>query len=190
MGIEYEVKFRATKETQLAILEAFPGLAQEFSMHTTYYDTPSASLSARRYTLRRRMENDRSVCTLKAPAAGYGRGEWETECDCITYAIEKLCKLGAPKDLPILASEGLIPVCGAKFDRIAKPIILEDATLELALDEGILYAGSKEVPLCEVEVELKSGDPQDCVSFAKALAERFSLEIEAQSKFRRALALY
>lgn len=190
MGIEYEVKFRASNQAQRAIREAYAGAWQTFSMHTTYYDTPSGSLSARHYTLRRRMENDRSVCTLKAPAAGYGRGEWELEKDCITDAIGELCKLGAPKDLPILVAEGLIPVCGAKFQRLAKTVVLEDATLELALDDGILYGGSREIPLCEAEVELKSGDPDACVAFAKMLSDRFGLQAEENSKFRRALALY
>lgn len=190
MGIEYEVKFRASGQAQSAIREAYAGAWQTFSMHTTYYDTPSGSLAARRYTLRRRMENDRSVCTLKAPASGYGRGEWELEKDSITDSIDELCKLGAPKDLPVLVSEGLIPVCGAKFRRLAKTLILENATLELALDDGILYGGGRELPLCEVEVELKSGDPDACVAFAKMLSDRFGLQAEDSSKFRRALALY
>lgn len=190
MGIEYEVKFRADRETQTAIREAYAGLEQEFSMHTTYYDTPSGSLSARYYTLRRRMENEQSICTLKAPISGCGRGEWETVCDCISDAIEELCKLGAPKDLPVLAAEGLLAVCGAKFNRLAKTVTLEAATFELALDEGILYGGGKELPLCEVEVELKNGEPSACIAFAQSLAEQFSLEPEEKSKFRRALALY
>ena len=190
MGIEYEVKFHATPEVQAAIGEAFAGQEQTFAMHTTYYDTPSGALSARYYTLRRREENGVPICTLKTPADRGGRGEWETGCDCITDSIDILCKLGAPKDLPYLAAEGLIPVCGAKFNRIAKTLIWENATLELALDRGILYGGGTELPLCEVEVELKSGEPEVCLAFARMLKDRFSLEIEDKSKFRRALALY
>ena len=52
-----------------------------------------------------------------------------------------------------------------------------------------MLGGGQEIPLCEVEVELKSGDPETAVAFATALAQRFGLEPEKKSKFRRALAL-
>ena len=50
--------------------------------------------------------------------------------------------------------------------------------------------GNRKSPLCEVEVELKTGPTELCDSFAKALAAQFSLEVEEKSKFCRALALY
>ena len=190
MGIEFELKFRATPEIQQAILAEMPGQEHTYSMQTTYYDTPSGVLSARHYTLRRRMENDASVCTLKAPAPGGARGDWETECGAIEDAISVLCKLGAPADLPALVAEGLLPICGARFTRVARTLELPDCTVELAVDSGILTGGGKEIPLCEVEVELKSGEPAICVAFAKKLAELYGLTPEPKSKFRRALDLY
>lgn len=190
MGIEFELKFRATEEILGAINQSFSGTEQRFTMETTYYDTPTGALSQRRYTLRRRMENDLSVCTLKAPISGPGRGEWELPCDRIESALSELCKLGAPEDLLALTAGGIIPVCGARFHRITKVLVLPDATLELALDQGILHGGGKTLPLCEVEVELKSGTPEACITFARQLAAAFHLTPEHQSKFRRALALY
>ena len=59
MGVEYEWKFSAEPELLSAIGKAYPGNQATFQMETTYYDTPSGALSARHYTLRRRMENDR-----------------------------------------------------------------------------------------------------------------------------------
>ena len=190
MGIEYELKFRANPSTLEEIRKAFTEEEQLWKMETTYYDTPHKDLSSKWYTLRRRMENDRSVCTLKAPVSQRGRGEWEVECDNIESAIPELCKLGAPKDLISLTQNGVMPICGAKFTRIAKTLVLENCTLELALDQGILFGGGKEEPLCEVEVELKEGTPESCVTFAKILAIRYSLKREQKSKFRRALQLY
>ena len=90
MGIEFELKYRATEKAQQAILEAFAGEWKEISMETTYYDTPQGDLSALRYTLRRRFENGVSVCTVKTPGEGAGRGEWEVNCHSIEAAIEKL----------------------------------------------------------------------------------------------------
>ena len=190
MAIEFELKYRANPEVLQEIEQAISGQTQTIAMETTYYDTPSGALSGRRYTLRRRMENDLSVCTLKAPANGLGRGEWELACENIEAAVPMLCKLGAPADLQALVQEGLIPVCGAKFTRIAKTVPLSDCTVEVALDTGILSGGSKTLPLCEMEVELKSGSPEACSAYANQLAIRFGLEPETHSKFRRALALH
>ena len=190
MGIEFELKYRATRQLLEDLDREFPGDRQVLSMQTTYYDTPSGQLSSRHYTLRRRLENETSVCTLKAPVPGAGRGEWEVRCEDIQSAIPELCKLGCPTDLTDLTAEGVIPICGAKFTRIAKTLELPECSVELALDEGILTGGGKELPLCEVEVELKSGSKEVCVAFAKKLAEVYGLEPEKKSKFRRALALY
>lgn len=191
MGIEYELKFRATKDALAAIFAEYAQAGYtEFEMETTYYDTPTGALSARYYTLRRRMENDLSVCTLKTPVKGKGRQELEIPCDNIEDAIPLLCAAGAPEDFPQLVAEGVIPVCAAKFHRIAIPLALEDCRLELALDSGVLMGGGKTIPLCEVEVELKEGDTFSADLFAKMLAIGHHLAPETKSKFRRALALY
>ncbi len=187
MGIEFELKSRATPEIQEKLAKTSQW--HSISMETTYYDTPSQALSQRHYTLRRRLENGVSVCTLKAPAGELARGEWETECDTIEGAIPELCKLGCPENLPALVSEGLIPVCGARFTRRASTVEFQSTVLEVALDRGILFAGEKEIPLCEIEVELKEGEPALAVAYAKALAQTYGLVPESGSKFKRALAL-
>ena len=69
-------------------------------------------------------------------------------------------------------------------------IDLPGGSVELALDQGFLIGGNRELPLCEVEVELKSGTTDLCDRFAHDLAARFQLTTEAASKFSRALALY
>ena len=189
MAVEYELKFRATTQTLQAIDDATKEPASIYHMQTTYYDTADGALSQRFYTLRRRQENDTAICTLKAPIDGFGRGEWELPCDRIQNAIAELCKLGAPADLPELTQSGLIPLCGAKFTRIAKTVPLPDCTVELALDQGVLTGGGRELPLCEVEVELKAGKPESCLAYARQLALAFGLHPENNSKFRRALAL-
>ena len=189
MGVEFEVKFRATPEVQEQLRKDIPGAEEQYQMETTYYDTPTGAFAARWCTLRRRKENSRSVCTLKAPAQGHGRREWETDCDSIVEAFEELCKLGVPEEYLDLAKEGLIPVCGAKFTRIAKTVELQDGTAELALDKGVLMGGGKEIPLCEVEIEQKTCSEETCVAYATLLARRYALEQEPDSKFRRAQML-
>lgn len=189
MGVEYELKYKATEESQQAVRAQFAGAWQQISMETTYYDNAAEDLAALRYTLRRRFENGISVCTVKTPTAGAGRGEWEVNCDCIEDAIEKLCKLGAPENLVSLTRKGLQPVCGAKFTRQALGVEIPGAVVELALDKGILFAGARQIPLCEIEVELKAGVPMAAAEFARQLARDYALQPESKSKFQRAKAL-
>lgn len=189
MGIEYEYKFKADRSVLLAMNAAFLQETKEISMETVYYDTPSGSLSSRRYTLRRRLENGVSVCTLKVPA-GDARGEWETENVFIENAVSQLIAAGAPEELQDLVKEGLFPICGAKFTRLTKTIVMENFVAELALDHGYLFGSDRKEPLCEVELELKSGDKEHFDRYVQRVAKAFALEEEKTSKFARALQLY
>ena len=189
MGIEYEYKFKLDFPNLLSLNAAFPQKSREIQMETVYYDTPSGSLSSRRYTLRRRLENGVSVCTLKTPA-GDARNEWETENAFIENAIPTLIADGAPEELKDLVKEGLIPICGAKFIRLAKAIPITGGELEMALDHGFLFAGDRKMPLCEMELELKSGSKRSFDLFVWSVSGEFLLEEEKQSKFARALQLY
>lgn len=188
MGMELEWKFRADADRQAAMLAAF-GPWHSIQMETTYYDTPGRALSARHITLRRRLENGVSICTVKTPAGNGARGEWECQCGDIEESIDILCKLGASKEISLLAASGLEPVCGAAFMRQACLVSVEGALVEIAVDKGKLFGGGSELPLCEIEVELKNGAPDAAQQFAAALAVRFDLQPETKSKFRRALSL-
>lgn len=187
MGREFELKYAATPEI-LTILASEGGFTS-ISMETVYYDTPAGDLAQKCITLRCRKENDRSICTVKTPGDQYGRGEWELECGDIRQAIPELCKLGAPEELLPLAQGKLHAVCGARFTRLAKEINLPNAQAELALDSGVLLGAGQEIPLCEVEIEHKSGDEAAVLAYAQALAAQYSLESEPRSKFQRAALL-
>ena len=189
MGLEYERKYRTDAETLQKIHTSLSEPAYTFQMETTYYDTPDNALSRQKITLRRRYENGISVCTLKTPTGGIGRGEFQTEADRIEDAIPVLCKLSGFEALETIVTKGLTAVCGAKFTRIARKIVFAGSVLELALDEGFLLGGNKKLPLYEIEVELLSGEPKDADLYGAMLAKKFALQEETESKFRRAMAL-
>lgn len=189
MGLEFELKFRCDENTQEKLRQAVSGQERRYRMETAYYDTPEGTLSARRWTLRRRQENEKSICTLKFPVEGESRGEFELECASIEEAIPALCKLSGLEELVSLCQEGVVAVCGAKFTRIAKTFDYAGTVMELALDRGVLLGGGKEEPLCEAELELKEGDTVQVRQYAAVLAATYGLETEPKSKFRRALAL-
>lgn len=188
MGREFELKYAATPADLEILKEKYPHLAP-IQMETTYYDNTDGTLGRMHWTLRRRMENDRSVCTLKTPAAGLGRGEWEVECGDIMDALTMLCEAGAPLQLLVLTANGVEPVCGAKFTRLAGLVEAPGCTIELALDEGVLRGGGKELPFVEVEVELKDGSEDAAIAFAAVLAREMGLRQEHRSKVARARKL-
>ena len=188
MGREFELKYRATEE-QLKNIEAIYGGFREIRMETTYYDAPDGVFSRLHWTLRRRMENGVSVCTLKSNLPDGSRGEWEVEWGDILSAVPRLIAMGAPKELEEYTRDGVSPTCGARFTRKALTLAAGAGTVELALDQGQLLGGRQALPFAEVEVELKQGRDEDAVAFAQTLASRFGLTQEPKSKLRRALEL-
>ena len=186
MSKEIELKFAATPAQLEMLQRAYPNYAVT-EMETTYYDTLDRQLSAQKITLRRRKENGKSICTVKTPGKGLARGEWECQCEDISAALSILCKLGAPEEL--LRLPRLAPVCGARFTRLSQRLPLADGAAELALDRGVLLGGGRELPFCEVELELKSGTEASLVALAEAIAAEFSLKGEPRSKFQRASEL-
>lgn len=188
MASEFEVKYRSSPEAMEKI-KAVYGPFESITMETAYYDAPGRPFAERKWTLRRRMENGRSVCALKTPGEGLLRGEWETACGDIRRAIPELLALGAPEELERLTAAGLTQTCAARFTRLCCLVSFGTSKIELALDEGVLLGGGKEEGLCEVEAELKQGNQADTLAFGALLQETYGLETEEKSKLARALAL-
>lgn len=187
MGRELEFKYRATPEILTAIRAQFSDFFP-ITMETTYLDTPDGVLNGRKWMLRRRLENGTAVFTVKIPLPDGSRGEWETTAGS-SEAISALCGLGAPEELKTLTERGLEAVCGARFLRLAAAVTLPTCTVELALDQGSFFAGGREKPFWELEVEYKEGSEADAAAFAQSLARQYRLETEKKSKAQRAREL-
>ena len=185
MGRELELKYRAD-EAQTAAIRAAYGPFHAITMETTYYDTPQRAMAAKRQTLRRRYENGAAVYALKTYLPAGSHGEWETEAASFPEAMEKLRAMGAP-NLPDV--DTLVPICGAAFTRSCCLIDVEGGKIELALDQGVLTGSGREIPLREVELELKEGPDEALLAFGPNFAARFALTEEPLSKFARAKAL-
>lgn len=189
MGLEIELKYRADEAVLERIAGDFGEGFQHIPMETTYYDTADGELSRRHWTLRRRQEGGKSVCTLKIPAPGGARGEWELECDAIEKAVPLIAELAKLPELGELAEKGLVVSCGARFLRRAKTIALGTAEVELALDSGVLINGEREMPLAEAELELKKGDERELMAYGQLFSRTYGLSIQPKSKYARARAL-
>ena len=190
MGKELEWKYVADRAALMALETEMGSPWRRIDMETRYFDTPDGALSARRWTLRLRQENELRVGCLKTPLPDGARGEWETPCESAEDLTERLIAAGAPAELRQLAgNQPLQEVCGAKFTRLARDVETGGSRVEVALDCGLLRGSGQEIPLCEAEVEHKSGDPAASAAWAADLANRHNLRTEEKSKFARALAL-
>ncbi len=203
MATELEWKYAVPSPAVLAELPAWEGFSglfdgppKQYHMQTLYLDTADRRLAAADITLRRRMENQTSVVCCKAPLpgetapAGKLRGEWELETDDMEAALPVLVERGAPRVILEAAADGLAPVCSADFLRTARLLRLPDGTTaELALDSGSLLGQIKTMPFCEVELELKSGNPDACLALIEALAAARGLKPQPLSKYARAKRL-
>lgn len=185
MGREFELKYEATPEILSQMQIQFENF-ETISMETTYFDTPDGALSAGKCTLRRRLENGLCICTLKTPGDGHGRGEWDRVGEWSPEAVADLFAKAGLAPVPFRLLEN---VCAARFTRLATHIHLPNATLELALDEGVLLGGGRKQSLCEVEAELKEGSEAAVTAWAEALAAQYGLRPQSKSKFRRAKEL-
>ena len=184
MATEFEIKLRAKSVEQLGeilrdaqVVKFAQEKLREIHMRTTYFDTADGALSERRWMLRVRQENEKSVVTMKTPGEGYVRGEWE-------------CEGKTPEELLTLTKAGLQMVCGAEFVRLTQPLRLPDGTTcEICADGGELLGGRHKEPFCELELELTRGDGKALLAFAGELSRKYGLIEEQKSKFVRARRL-
>ncbi|MGE5320264.1 MAG: CHAD domain-containing protein [Hyphomicrobiaceae bacterium] len=156
---------------------------------TRYFDTPDFALSAEGVALRVRRVGRRWLQTLKTEGERQGglsrRAEFEMPVsrgapDWNRFPAEALARV--PESL----RAQLAPVFETRFHRTAWLIGGKGgAQIEVALDVGAVIAGERSQPICEVELELKSGQPDalfalalewaaafDCLPFDISKAER------------------
>ncbi|HEY8567158.1 MAG TPA: CHAD domain-containing protein [Beijerinckiaceae bacterium] len=161
---------------------------------STYYDTPGFDLRERDLTLRVRTEGEQRVQTVKAGGSGAGlfdRGEWERDLD---GADEPDLSAVAETPLgPLLDEAGrkfqLAPVFRVRVERRTLLLERSGSAVELVLDRGTVEAGERSTPLCEVELELKKGDPAAVFALAQELGSEVPLHLGLLAKSARGYAL-
>ena len=165
-------------------------------MVSTYYDTPDSTLHQRKWTLRLRNEGGNLVVAFKTAnrsdeAGFFTRSEWQCAVDSIEDAIPILIDQGAPRELKsLLKGKGLVPCCSAEFDRRSVCLYMDDGVrIEMAGDYGILSGGGREMPICELELELLYGDAGSLPPLCQQLMAEYDLTEENRSKYERARGL-
>ncbi|MDD3164237.1 MAG: CYTH domain-containing protein [Oscillospiraceae bacterium] len=190
MAQEREIKLAAPDSGVLGAILRDPrlrGKTAMYNMDTTYFDL-DAYYRERHWVLRMRWENGVPIVTMKMPGDDQTfRYEWECQAQSPAEAIPQLIKQGAPEELSNIKQ--FKTLCSAHFTRTAVSLLRQDATIELACDRGVLIGGAKTAPVCEVELELKSGPATALLPLEYYLTLNYNLHIEPLSKFARALAL-
>ncbi len=195
MGREIELKLAVPDAALLEKIYEDPAFSgskcAEFAMKTTYFDTADRKLSSHKWMLRQRLENGHTVTCFKMPLGKHARGEWEADAEPLAAALALLAQQeGVPAELKELSAQELFPVCGAEFRRRTRDISFPDGSrAELACDLGTLTGGGQTIPLCEAELELKTGEPEQMQALAAFLCRKYGLHEEPLSKFARAKRL-
>lgn len=203
MATEIEMKLGVPDQETLEKVLSDPELIQYAKddyttrhMVSTYYDTPDNLLHQRKWTLRLRDEAGQKVAAFKTANASddagfFTRNEWQCTVENIEDAIPLLIDQGAPRELKsLLKGKGLLPCCGAEFDRKSVCLYLDDGVrIEIAGDLGCLFAGDREAPICELELELLYGDAGSLPPLCAQLMDDYDLQEEHKSKYERAREL-
>lgn len=191
MAVETELKLRITPEhmRRLKRHPAFKSLlasrATTRKLHNVYFDTPQMALHARGMALRLRRSGNTWLQTLKGGGGVMGglhqRDEWETPVQAAALDLTQLSACGAPA-LPRKIRTDLRPVFNTDFTRSSYLLDYEDAQIELCMDSGEIQAGDAKLPISELELELKSGEPRLLYKLALLLLDIVPLEVEHCSK--------
>jgi len=159
-------------------------------LNSTYYDSADLALRQHHLTLRIREQDGTHVQTLKSegPAAEdpLSRGEWEDAVDGDQPSLA--APNSGPRFRDLLAGAVLQPLFSTTVRRTIVQIEVGSATrIEAAIDEGEIrrIKGDAIEPLCEIELELKEGNPAALYELALQLLEVAPLRIEARSKAER-----
>ena len=179
-----------------AWLETLPG-AHSLHLRATYFDTTDRALARAGWGLRLRREGQRWVQTMKGPSDdGLGRPEHDVPRASLPDEAELppldlLAHAMHPQAAAVLAAltETPQPIFGTAIERLLVPMPRAGCALELALDRGALYAGTRYARVQELEIELKGGELPPLFDLADELMERYGLALEPRSKAARGQAL-
>lgn len=160
---------------------------------TRYFDTPEFALGDLGVALRIRRVGRRWVQTLKVEGDRHGglsmRGEYEVSVAGNTLDFSRFSEEALAHIPPSLIQQ-LKPMFETRFTRTAWMIRTRSGTkIEVALDIGEVQAGARKQPICEVELELKSGRAEALLEWALALTEKVSTLPLDISKAERGIQL-
>ncbi len=164
-------------------------------LYSVYYDTPDLDLWRAGVTLRLRRTSGRWVQTIKGGgtvAAGlHQRHEYETG---IAAPVPDFSAIGGELATHFASPQlraRLKPMIVTEFTRVSSTLApAPGVAIEASIDRGIIKCGAATEPICELELEVKTGPAWRAYQVAMQLLEAAPLLVEDRSKAERGVALH
>lgn len=199
MAIETELKLRISPE-HLIKLKRHPLFRTHQierpvtrRLHNIYFDTPTLQLHARKMALRIRRNRGQWVQTLKGggslKAGLHQRNEWEIPVPTAALDFSMVDAAVWDVQLPPDIRSTLMPVFVTDFYRSSRVLAWQGAKIELCIDHGEVKTTEHSAPICEIELELLSGNPQQLFELAMAILDIVPFELELVNKAERGFHL-
>ncbi|MBQ9763555.1 MAG: CYTH domain-containing protein [Phascolarctobacterium sp.] len=200
-NVEIELKLLLDEQDLKKLLasELLQGVLREGSkkkrnLVSCYYDTADLMLKKHGIAYRVRDKGDGSFeATVKTDRKSSGGLSERVEINIPlaenTAVLEGFGERGLGFELTELAPNGVEKLFTVAVERTTYLLDLEGAVVEVAIDNGKIYANGKEDAIDEVELELVEGKVEVMLRFAEQIAKLVSVHKEERSKFARGLAL-
>lgn len=198
MTVEIELKFIASPSAMAALPDLITrcgGKNHEIlALSNIYYDTAENFLRSHHIGLRIRGCNNAYEMTFKSPGSTVGgiahRAEYNVELSANQLDLSLLPADIWPENTQIAELQNsLTPLFSTDFIRNKWLIDFQQSQIEIALDQGTIKADSRNVPISELEMELKKGNAADMLALAQQLTTIEGLRLENQSKASRGYRL-
>lgn len=189
--VEIELKFQVPASARAAVQRAVAtASAQTLPLAASYVDTADERLARAGLALRLRREGRRWVQTLKGRGDGLmtrlehelllppGRPQLDPQRHAGTAVGARLLALladGTP----------LQERYRTQMRRTRRRLRSGGASIELAFDSGSIVAGTRRLPVCELEFELLAGPPQPLLALAARWVQRHGLWLDVRTKSER-----
>lgn len=179
--------------THPLLAQAMPLPDQSGVLFAVYYDTADQALRHAGMTLRIRRKNGRDIQTIKVQngvqSLALDRAEWECDAhDGINFEAAAQTPLAS-----FIADEKsrkqIKPAFTVDTIRHAFLIEHEGATIECALDQVTVSAGSQILSFSELELELKDGKAAGLFGLLRNLTDIAPLRLSLKTKSERGYAL-
>lgn len=177
-------------------------------LSNTYFDTTDRVVISRGGSIRVRniSDSDEEEETFehtiklggKVENGLHQRYEWNFKTFSKTFSksdfINGVSRSEDPSDMLIellsqVTDDDLEPICKTKFNRTKYTLGYGDSIMEACFDVGKLSAGDKSASICELELELISGDVVDLQDMADYIVKKTNAVLFDDSKFKRCLKL-
>src|SRR5262245_51212260 len=195
-GKELELKLKLTPQ-ELQRIGTHPSLEGltvgkpvTKTLRSIYFDTPDHRLRARGISLRLRAMGDQWLQTVKGGQGVRNGVSNPDEIETIVSRLEPdLSAIDDRKMRQAIAKATRRSTLEPQFEtivtRTTRQLHSEKGDLELALDQGVVRAGTAEGELCEAELELKTGSPECLLETATVLFASELVRLAEESKAER-----